>query len=72
MTANSTGRTLASTHAISTAWPTWPRWGGGSSGVSAEILRYRPQVIIVRTCQALRAAGADWPLITQILRDLVR
>lgn len=40
--------------------------------VSAEILRYRPQVVIVRTCEALRAAGADWPLITQILRDPVQ
>lgn len=40
--------------------------------VSAEILRDRPQVIVSRTCQALRAAGAEWPLITQILRDPVR
>ena len=40
--------------------------------VSAEILRYRPQVVIVRTCEALRAAGADWPLITQILRSPVQ
>ena len=40
--------------------------------VSAEILRYRPQVVIVRTCEALRAAGAEWPLITQILRNPVQ
>lgn len=47
--------------------------------VSAEILRSRPQVVITRTCQALHAAGADWPggtsrlrgIITQISRDSV-
>ena len=39
--------------------------------VSAEILRYRPQVVLARTCQALRAAGAEWPVIAQILDDCV-
>ncbi|MCF6388286.1 DUF559 domain-containing protein [Mycobacterium sp. MBM] len=34
--------------------------------VSAEILRCRPQVVIARTCQALRAAGAEWPVMTRL------
>jgi very-short-patch-repair endonuclease len=40
--------------------------------VSAEILRNRPQVIVSRTCQALRAAGAEWPVVTRILGDRVK
>ncbi|ANE81982.1 hypothetical protein A7U43_24400 [Mycobacterium adipatum] len=40
--------------------------------VSAEILRNRPQVMVSRTCQALRAAGAEWPVVTRILGDLVQ
>lgn len=39
--------------------------------VSAEILRYRPEVIVSRVCAALRAAGAEWPVIARILADRV-
>ena len=39
--------------------------------VSADMLRYRPDVILMRTCAALRAAGAEWPVIARILRDRV-
>lgn len=39
--------------------------------VSAEMLRYRPQVVVARVCAALRAAGAEWPTIAQILGDRV-
>lgn len=35
--------------------------------VSAEILRNRPHVIVSRTCEALHAAGAEWPVITRVL-----
>lgn len=35
--------------------------------VSAEILRYRPHVIVERVCAALHAAGADWPVIARFL-----
>jgi hypothetical protein len=35
--------------------------------VSAEMLRDRPGVIVARVCAALRAAGAEWPVIAQIL-----
>ena len=35
--------------------------------VSAQILRYRPQVIVSRTCEALRDGGAEWPVISRIL-----
>lgn len=35
--------------------------------VSAEMLRYRRHVIVLRTCAALRAAGAEWPVIGRIL-----
>lgn len=35
--------------------------------VSADMLRYRRDVIIVRTCSALRSAGAEWPVIARIL-----
>jgi hypothetical protein len=36
-----------------------------------ELLRYRPSVIVARTCRALQAAGAEWPVIAQILGDCV-
>lgn len=39
--------------------------------VSAEMLRDRPGVIVARVCAALRAAGAEWPVIAQILGDRV-
>jgi hypothetical protein len=39
--------------------------------VSAEMLRYRPHVIVARVCAALRAAGAEWPVIAQILAESV-
>lgn len=39
--------------------------------VSAEMLRYRPEVIVARVCTALRAAGAEWPVIARILADRV-
>jgi hypothetical protein len=39
--------------------------------VSAEMLRYRPQVIVARVCEALRAAGAEWPVIARILAGRV-
>jgi hypothetical protein len=39
--------------------------------VSAEMLRYRPDVIVARVCTALRAAGAGWPVIARILGDRV-
>lgn len=35
--------------------------------VSAEILRCRPRVLLQRTCEALCATGAEWPVITRIL-----
>jgi very-short-patch-repair endonuclease len=37
--------------------------------VSSDLLRYRPEVVVVRVCTALRQAGAEWPVITRILRD---
>jgi hypothetical protein len=39
--------------------------------VSADMLRYRPHVIVERVCAALREAGAEWPVIAQILGDRV-
>jgi Protein of unknown function (DUF559) len=39
--------------------------------VSSDLLRYRPEVVVARVCAALRQAGADWPVIARILRDLV-
>jgi very-short-patch-repair endonuclease len=39
--------------------------------VSAEMLRYRREVIVSRTCAALRQAGAEWPVIASILGDRV-
>jgi hypothetical protein len=39
--------------------------------VSADMLRYRRQVIVQRVCAALRAAGAQWPVIARILGDCV-
>ncbi|TPG35200.1 endonuclease domain-containing protein [Mycolicibacterium hodleri] len=38
--------------------------------VSADMLRHR-QVILQRTCRALRQAGAEWPVIPRILGDRV-
>jgi len=37
--------------------------------VSSDLLRYRPEVVVARVCAALRQAGAEWPVIAQILRD---
>lgn len=37
--------------------------------VSADMLRYRRFVIVERTCVALRAAGAQWPVIARVLGD---
>jgi hypothetical protein len=39
--------------------------------VSSDLLRYRPEVVVARVCAALRQAGAEWPVIARILRDLV-
>jgi very-short-patch-repair endonuclease len=39
--------------------------------VSADMLRYRRDVILSRTCGALRQAGAEWPVVTRILADRV-
>jgi very-short-patch-repair endonuclease len=38
--------------------------------VSADMLRYRRDVIIVRTCSALRNAGAEWPVIARVLGNV--
>ena len=39
--------------------------------VSADMLRYRRDVILSRTCMSLRSAGAEWPVIERILADCV-
>jgi very-short-patch-repair endonuclease len=39
--------------------------------VSADMLRYRRDVIVTRTCLALRQSGAEWPVIARILGDCV-
>lgn len=39
--------------------------------VSSEMLRYRRDVIVARVCAALRAAGAEWPVIARTLGDRV-
>ncbi len=39
--------------------------------VSSDLLRYRPEVVVVRVCTALRQAGAEWPVIARILRNSV-
>ncbi len=39
--------------------------------VSADILRYRPHEIVARTCDALRRAGAEWPIIARYLTRTV-
>ena len=39
--------------------------------VSAELLRYRPHTIVTRTCHALAAAGAEWPVIARYSRNCV-
>lgn len=35
--------------------------------VNDELLRYRRHEILVRTCEALQAAGAEWPVIARVL-----
>ena len=35
--------------------------------VSADMLRYRRDVILRRTCTALRESGAEWPVIARLL-----
>ncbi len=37
--------------------------------VSADMLRFRRHVIVERTCAALLAAGAEWPVIARILGE---
>lgn len=37
--------------------------------VSSDMLRWRPHVIVARTCQALRTRGVGWPVIARILGD---
>ncbi|OBC01272.1 hypothetical protein A5784_18830 [Mycobacterium sp. 852013-50091_SCH5140682] len=39
--------------------------------VGADLLDRRPWVIVARLCAALRAAGAEWPVIARILGDRV-
>jgi hypothetical protein len=39
--------------------------------VSNHLLRFRPEVVLARVCASLRQAGADWPVITRILQNLV-
>ena len=39
--------------------------------VSADILRYRQHEIVARTCDALAAAGAEWPVIARYLARTV-
>ena len=39
--------------------------------VSSDLLRYRPDVVVVRVCTALREAGAEWPVIARTLRNYV-
>ncbi|MGH8115498.1 MAG: endonuclease domain-containing protein [Rhodanobacteraceae bacterium] len=39
--------------------------------VSADMLSYRPEVIVARVCAALREVGADWPVIARVLLDRV-
>jgi very-short-patch-repair endonuclease len=38
--------------------------------VGSGLLRHRPRVIVVRVCAALRQAGAEWPVITDILGEM--
>ena len=39
--------------------------------VNDELLRYRSLLIVARTCRALQAAGAEWPVIARILGESV-
>ncbi|BBY06585.1 endonuclease domain-containing protein [Mycobacterium noviomagense] len=39
--------------------------------VGANMLRYRHNVIVARTCAALREAGADWPVIARFSLECV-
>lgn len=52
-------------------WATLAELGWAVIRVSSDMLRNRPNVIVERTCAALRKAGAEWPVITRILRDCV-
>jgi very-short-patch-repair endonuclease len=38
--------------------------------VGADLVRYRPRVIVERVCAALRLAGAEWPVIGRILGSI--
>lgn len=37
--------------------------------VGADLVRYRPQVIVERVCMALRQAGAEWPVIAKVVDE---
>lgn len=39
--------------------------------VSSDMLRYRPHVIVARICEALRARGAQWPVMARFLGNRV-
>ncbi|MGV0810817.1 hypothetical protein ABQF34_02535 [Mycolicibacterium boenickei] len=39
--------------------------------VGADLLNHRPQVIVTRVCAALRARGAQWPVVARISDDRV-
>lgn len=39
--------------------------------VSSDLLRYRPDVVVARTCRALRQAGAEWPVINRFVTGRV-
>ncbi|WP_026256544.1 hypothetical protein [Mycobacterium sp. 155] len=39
--------------------------------VGADLLHRRPWVLVARVCAALRAAGAEWPVIARVLGDRV-
>lgn len=39
--------------------------------VGANMLRYRPEVVVARVCSALREAGAEWPVIARFSLDRV-
>ncbi len=39
--------------------------------VGADLLNHRPQVIVARVCAALRARGAQWPVVARVSADRV-
>lgn len=39
--------------------------------VSSDMLRLRPHVVVARTCEALRARGAEWPVIARFSDERV-